>query len=175
MQGLPRYFTGKICNRGHLSERYTSDGNCVECIRLWNSRAEHKVSGRRENMSAEQLERKRQNWRNYYDSLSRKQIEKRREKLREQNDRFLLYNSKRRAAKLQAITAWSNLARIEGFYREARRLSAETGIPHHVDHIVPLVHPLVCGLHVPANLQVITASENSRKGNRWWPDMPCEL
>lgn len=30
----------------------------------------------------------------------------------------------------------------------------------------------VCGLHCEANLQVITKSENSKKHNSYWPDMP---
>jgi 5-methylcytosine-specific restriction endonuclease McrA len=29
--GLKRYFTGKPCKHGHVAERYTSIGNCVEC------------------------------------------------------------------------------------------------------------------------------------------------
>ena len=38
-RGLPRYFTGKVCCAGHCVERYTSAGNCVECLRLtyWKS------------------------------------------------------------------------------------------------------------------------------------------
>lgn len=28
---LPRYFTGKFCKRGHLDERYTTDGVCRTC------------------------------------------------------------------------------------------------------------------------------------------------
>lgn len=30
-QGMKRYFTGKLCPRGHISERYVSAGSCCEC------------------------------------------------------------------------------------------------------------------------------------------------
>lgn len=29
--GLVRYYTGKLCKRGHDSERYTKTGRCVQC------------------------------------------------------------------------------------------------------------------------------------------------
>lgn len=29
--GLPRYFTGEACKRGHVAERRTIGGDCVEC------------------------------------------------------------------------------------------------------------------------------------------------
>lgn len=48
----------------------------------------------------------------------------------------------------------------------AERLTRETGIPHQVDHIVPLQSKIVCGLHVEHNLRVITATENARKKNK---------
>lgn len=36
-----------------------------------------------------------------------------------------------------------------------------------VDHIIPLIHTNVCGLHYPENFKIIPTSENSSKGNKW--------
>lgn len=35
----------------------------------------------------------------------------------------------------------------------------------HVDHAIPVEHPLVCGLTVSWNLQVLISYENTKKGN----------
>lgn len=50
-------------------------------------------------------------------------------------------------------------------YQDARRLSKETGVKYHVDHIIPLAKG---GPHLPWNLQVITKDENLSKGSKIW-------
>ena len=77
--------------------------------------------------------------------------------------------SRRRTAKINATPWWVDHAAIEEIYEESVRMTVETGIPHEVDHIIPLKNKYVCGLHVPWNLRVIPAVENRRKGNTYKP------
>lgn len=75
----------------------------------------------------------------------------------------------RRAQKLNATPKWLTKAhkeQINSIYLERDRLSKLTGIMYHVDHIVPLIHSDMCGLHVPWNLQVIPGIENLKKSNK---------
>jgi hypothetical protein len=83
--------------------------------------------------------------------------------------------SRRRFAKLRHATPrWANAEAILAIYEKCRDISVETGVKHHVDHIVPLVSPLVCGLHVEWNLQILTACDNLSKSNKFEPGpYPC--
>lgn len=84
--------------------------------------------------------------------------------------KVLAMDSKRRAKKLNATPEWltkEHLEEIQDLYVACRAFRLFTGLTYHVDHIVPLLHPLVCGLHVPWNLQILEASENIRKNNKF--------
>jgi hypothetical protein len=72
---------------------------------------------------------------------------------------------KRTAKMILAAPKWRDRDKIKAIYDEAKRLTAETGIAHHVDHYYPLQGVLCSGLHVHHNLRVLPASENCSKSN----------
>lgn len=80
---------------------------------------------------------------------------------------WLTHSRTRKIRKRTAQPAWINAKNLVAIYRQCRKVSQETGILHHVDHVIPLKHNLVCGLHVPWNLQIITAKENRKKWNNF--------
>lgn len=76
--------------------------------------------------------------------------------------------AKRRAFKKNATPKWlmlEHIKQINAFYAFAKKLENKYDKKFHVDHIVPLQNDLVCGLHVPWNLQVLPARDNIKKGN----------
>lgn len=81
-------------------------------------------------------------------------------------------NKERQVRKLQAMPKWADKQKITDIYKIRQKISDDTGVIHHVDHIVPLKSSIVCGLHCEDNLQVIPAIDNMRKCNKYWPDMP---
>lgn len=67
--------------------------------------------------------------------------------------------------------------KIQFIYKQCKALNNIFGLtnandPRYfvVDHIVPITHDDVSGLHVHWNLQIITAKENEIKSNNHWPD-----
>jgi hypothetical protein len=85
--------------------------------------------------------------------------------------RLLSICAKRRAYKKRATVSWADMEKVRSLYKLSQDLSKETGITHHVDHIVPINSEYVCGLHWEGNLQVIPYNENITKSNKVWPNM----
>ena len=73
--------------------------------------------------------------------------------------------AKIRAKIIDRTPAWADWRAIWRVYGAAKQLTKVTGIPHEVDHIIPLNGKNVSGLHVHYNLQVIPAVENRAKRN----------
>lgn len=175
-RGSTHFFTGKPCKRGHVAPRKTTGHQCVCCERdFW-------VEYRKR---PEVRKRLHQHWQRpevrqaAKDYNRRPEIRKRtRQREREYNQeygqrpgvriRHREYQQRREAGKIKATPRWltqDQLEQMRATYAEAQRLTDVTGIPHHVDHIIPLTHPDVQGLHVPWNLQVLPYDENIRKNN----------
>jgi len=74
-------------------------------------------------------------------------------------------DARRYAAMKQATPGWYATTQLQLVYAAAfeRKNAGEDAV---VDHIVPLISKLVCGLHVPWNLQVLDRFNNRSKGNR---------
>jgi hypothetical protein len=78
------------------------------------------------------------------------------------------YYRSRQARKMRACPPWlTNIqrAQIAEFYEIAAAITTQTGVPHEVDHIHPLQGRNFRGLHVPWNLQILTAELNRAKHN----------
>lgn len=65
---------------------------------------------------------------------------------------------------------WVDRNELEMLRAWAKAMSVFTGDRHVLDHIVPVNHPMVCGLTVPWNLRVIHWRVNGSKGNDWCPE-----
>lgn len=68
-------------------------------------------------------------------------------------------NARRRAGLLRATPHWVDHEIMELIYSECPP-------GYHVDHFYPLKGHNSCGLHVPWNLQYLSASENCKKSNK---------
>lgn len=76
-------------------------------------------------------------------------------------------NRKRFKERMPLWLSISDKIEIAWAYKLAAQRGLETGVPHHVDHIIPLNGKIVSGLHVPQNLQIITETENCKKRNAY--------
>ena len=65
---------------------------------------------------------------------------------------------------------WVRREDLRALNDKRKALEKENGRAYHLDHIVPLSHPRVCGLTAPWNLWIIPAKPNMSKGNAWCPE-----
>lgn len=184
--GLKFYFTGLPCVHGHIARRRTNNRVCQACapiaLKAWYYANHEAIKEKKRGdpmLIAKCRAYRTENPEKFRAAVAR-WADKNRDRMlasmkayREANRPY--FNAKaaeRRAQRLNATPKWANQFFISEIYALARLRTKLTGIPWEVDHIVPLVSKLVCGLHVEFNLAVIPKSVNKAKNNRHWPDMP---
>ena len=164
--GLPRYFTGVKCKRGHLSERYSDGGHCVQCDKERVKPKEQRAKATKNyyERHKEKCHQAVKTWKQKsgmgYEYVKRS---------RDKDPSYMQFaNAKRHASKMQRTPSWLNdghWLEMESIYKYCSSLRS-IGLDYEVDHIIPLQGELVSGLHAPWNLQILTGSENASKGNR---------
>jgi 5-methylcytosine-specific restriction endonuclease McrA len=172
--GAKYYFTGEECSRGHTALRKTK-GTCVECMK------EDWVIDNEKRKSKPKSEAAKAAARRYYEknkdivkarASARPNEEKSKHKTaHKQNnpDYYNALNSVRKRRHREATPKWITAEiklQMRQLYLQAQQLTRLTGERYVVDHIIPLINPEVCGLHVPWNLRVITQEENLKKSNK---------
>lgn len=181
-----KHYHGKPCDKGHTL-KFSANRTCVECSA--NRLTEEERKEYRKKYYFENYE-KISEYNKKYEANNRELINRRRREwhanrspeLKEKHDKYLRQyrkdnraknaarNSRRRKAIELATPDWVNYQSIIDVYMQRENKSVKDGIVYHVDHIIPVQSKKVCGLHVPWNLQIITAEENIAKSNSLPPE-----
>ena len=152
-EGKMYYFTGKPCKQGHVALRRAVNGCCTECEKVKNN------------------SEKRKQYMTEYATNNRDKIRKIASTWQKNNKGKVNANTAvRHAAKMKRKPNWLSKEQklhIRCLYQVAAMRTRESGQEWHVDHIVPMQGKDVCGLHVPWNMQVIPATDNMKKNNRY--------
>lgn len=175
--GATHYFTGEPCKHGHIAPRKTK-GACIECLKVeWQQSAERRAGYFREYNRREEVKDRKHEW--YQDNrdqviaaASTRPAHVKREYQTAWKERNLVWvradTKARRRKHREATPPWlsrHHKAQTRELYKVAITMSKTTGEQYVVDHIYPLRSEVVCGLHVPWNLRVITQAENLEKSN----------
>jgi 5-methylcytosine-specific restriction endonuclease McrA len=175
--GAPYYFTGEPCKHGHTAPRKTK-GACVECLRVeWQQASKTRAEYFRNYNQREAVKDKKHDWYvAHHEEVKQAAAARPAHVKREYQNAWKTRNvvwvradtKARRRKHREATPKWltrKQKAEIRQLYQAAITNSKITGEQYVVDHIYPLRSEVVCGLHVPWNLRIITQNENLEKSN----------
>jgi 5-methylcytosine-specific restriction endonuclease McrA len=179
---LNKFFTGKPCKYGHISERYTRNNNCVECALINSTRQakekpekilEYRKNGRdKKNAYMREYNKKnKEKIHEYYiknkEKIIKQSVERKREWRKENKEKFLAhsrnYVRNRRARRETAEGNHTNediVFLLEKQKMKCANCKKSIKFGYHVDHIVPLS---LGGRNDKGNLQILCPQCNLSK------------
>lgn len=170
---VKRYFTGKPCSRGHISDRLVSNRSCMECASAARKRyyAEDPVKYRdryKEWFSKPGNSEKRRSsfrdWRAANLEADRERCRKKIARIRKENPEALRMSDRRKRAKREMAVGSHTLSDVADIMRMQKNKCAYCRVTiskkYHVDHIVSLSRG---GTDYRNNLQVLCAHCNTTK------------
>lgn len=156
LSGKKIYFTDKPCKKCGSLERYVSNYTCVPCSIKTGLEKLNNPELMAPYRTTEKQRKKLKNWRTKnYDKWKQSWLDPEGKPYRNATA------AKRRASVRNQTPDDADFELILEIYRKCKLISEETGIPHEVDHIIPIAKG---GLHHQNNLQIITKTENRMKG-----------
>lgn len=191
---LPRYH-GKVCKKhpDMMGERYTANWGCVRC-RLQSSLLHSASPAGKNRISTYIKTPDRRKWRKQYrqrdyvrasesnyektEKARKKQAELRATTARKRYQHQYRSTPEQKAKRAlrsrmfeqhiskRATPTWAIPFFIGEIYHLAQLRTKVTGLNWEVDHIVPMMSDLVCGLHVETNLRVVPSQINRQKSNK---------
>ena len=146
-------------------------GRCKDCGKGYNKSyyQEYKRKWAKENKEYKK-EYKRKHYQENKERYKECNKEYSRRWIQDNPDKNRARTAKKRARKRNATPEWLTEEqdnKIKLYYKIAKALENIDGVKRHVDHIVPLKGKGVRGLHVPWNLQILTAEQNLSKNNSY--------
>lgn len=158
-----------ICFTKRLNRSSGYSSQCKDCQKLYRVKNKEKLLAKNKLYRESNKEKENARCRDYNKKNKAKLSVYQKYYQQRNKAKICAISSKRRAAKLNATPKWltkEQLQEIEDFYEIAAAFKLYTGQEYQVDHIIPLQSNKVCGLHVPWNLQILTAKENIIKSNK---------
>lgn len=159
----------RLCQNCGATLAPTKRSHAVFCDVKCKKQAEHK----RRIADPEKREKNRQRSKRWRESNPEKAKEKVSLWISNNPEKVARVKARYRNNKIRSTPIWltpEQLKSMESLYALCRRFEQLMPARYHVDHIVPLNGRNVCGLNVPWNLQVLEATSNIRKRNKFETD-----
>lgn len=159
--------TCKFCFAEFKQKRVTQIYCCRECYIKGSNKERSEIKKVWNTINKDRIRQSQQKW---LENNPDKRKEASSSYMKRNRPYYANYSSIRNRHMMCATPSWVDKQELLDVCAEAQYQGLE------VDHILPLKGKLVCGLHVPENLQLLTREENARKNNKFQPfdeDVQC--